>query len=162
MWFGSSLVATSCPTLCNPMDCSPPGSSLHGISQARILEWVAVSFSRGFSWPRGQTQVSCTVGRLFMDWPTREAQCGLDYGKKDWRRDFAIIIVKYQWALVLGMWLKGTGAFCQRQTICEKQRRCEGPRFWGEVEGQGEVQSWTDRWKAERGSSRWSCRRDWG
>ena len=41
------LVARSCPTLCNPMDCSPPGSSVHGISQARILEWVAISFSRG-------------------------------------------------------------------------------------------------------------------
>ena len=39
------LVARSCPTLCNPMDCSPPGSSVHGISQARILEWVAISFS---------------------------------------------------------------------------------------------------------------------
>ena len=40
------LVAQSCPTLCNPMDCSPPGSSVHGILQARILEWVAISFSR--------------------------------------------------------------------------------------------------------------------
>ena len=43
------LVTKSCPTLCNPMDYSPPGSSVHGISQARILEWVAVSFSRGSS-----------------------------------------------------------------------------------------------------------------
>ena len=42
------LVAQSCPTLCDPMDCSPPGSSVHGIFQARILEWVAISFSRGF------------------------------------------------------------------------------------------------------------------
>ena len=41
------LVAQSCPTLCNPMDCSPPGSSVHGILQARILEWAAISFSRG-------------------------------------------------------------------------------------------------------------------
>ena len=41
-----SEVAQSCPTLCNPMDCSPPGSSIHGILQARILEWVAISFSR--------------------------------------------------------------------------------------------------------------------
>ena len=46
------LVAQSCPTLCEPMDCSPPGSSVHGIVQARILEWVAVSFSRGSSQPR--------------------------------------------------------------------------------------------------------------
>ena len=45
-------VAQSCPTLCNPMDYSLPGSSVHGILQARILEWVAISFSRGSSWPR--------------------------------------------------------------------------------------------------------------
>ena len=43
------LVARSCPTHCNPMDCSPPGSSLHGTLQARILEWVAIPFSRGSS-----------------------------------------------------------------------------------------------------------------
>ena len=43
------LVAQSCPTLCDPMDCSPPGSSVRGISRARILEWVAISFSRGSS-----------------------------------------------------------------------------------------------------------------
>ena len=47
-----------CPTLCDPMDCSPPGSSVHGIFQARILEWVAIPFSRGSSWPRNQTWVS--------------------------------------------------------------------------------------------------------
>ena len=54
-----SEVAQSCPTLCNPMDCSLPGSSVHGIFQARILEWVAISFSSGSSWPRDQTWVSC-------------------------------------------------------------------------------------------------------
>ena len=46
---GGGLVAKSCLTLCNPMDCSPPGSSVHGILQARILEWVAIPFSRGSS-----------------------------------------------------------------------------------------------------------------
>ena len=46
------LVTQLCPTLCNPVDCSPPGSSVHGISQARVLEWVAISFSRGSSQPR--------------------------------------------------------------------------------------------------------------
>ena len=54
------------------MDCSPPGSSLIGILQARILEWVAVPFSRGSSWPRGGTQVSHTAGRFFTIWTTRE------------------------------------------------------------------------------------------
>ena len=67
-----SEVAQSCPTLCDPMDCSLPGSSIHGIFQARVLEWVAISFSRGFSWPRDWTQVSCIAGRHFTIWATRE------------------------------------------------------------------------------------------
>ena len=49
-----------CPNLCNPMDCSSPGSSVHEISQTRILEWVASSFSRWPSWPKDQTRISCT------------------------------------------------------------------------------------------------------
>ena len=63
----------SCLTPCNPMDCSLPGSSVHGIFQARILEWFAISFSRGSSFSRDQTQVSSTAGRFFTDWTTREA-----------------------------------------------------------------------------------------
>ena len=59
------LVAQSCPTLCDPIDCSRPGSSVHGILQARILEWVAIPFSWGPSQPRDQARVSCTAGRLF-------------------------------------------------------------------------------------------------
>ena len=68
-----SEVVQSCPTLCNPVDCSPPGSSFHGIFQARILEWVAISFSRGSSRPRDRTQVSHIAGRCFNLWATREA-----------------------------------------------------------------------------------------
>ena len=68
-----SEVAKSCPTLCNPMDCSPPGSSLHGILQARVLEWVVISFCRGSSRPRDRTQVSRIPGRRFNLWATREA-----------------------------------------------------------------------------------------
>ena len=60
-----SEVAQSCPTLCDPMDCSLPGSSAHGIFKARVLEWGVVSFSRGSSQPRDQTQVSRVVGRCF-------------------------------------------------------------------------------------------------
>ena len=56
------MCAQLCPTLCDPMDCSLPGNSLHGILQARILQRVAISYSRGFSWPRDQTCVSC-IGR---------------------------------------------------------------------------------------------------
>ena len=64
----------SCPTLCDPMDCSPPGSSVHRILQARILEWVAMSFSRGSSWPRARTHISCvSCIILFTTSTTREA-----------------------------------------------------------------------------------------
>ena len=59
--------------LWDPMDCSLPGFSLHGILQARVLEWVAISFSRGSSWPRDRTQVSRIPGRRFNLWATREA-----------------------------------------------------------------------------------------
>ena len=79
-WFKSYLpspewvseVVQSCPTLCHPVDCSPPGFSVHGILQARILEWVTISFSRG-SRPWDQTRISHIGGRHFNLWATREA-----------------------------------------------------------------------------------------
>ena len=67
-WYGAALLKSaaaaakslqSCPTLCNPMDCSLSGCSVHGIIQARILEWVATHFARGSSWPRNQILISC-------------------------------------------------------------------------------------------------------
>ena len=67
-----SEVAQSCPTLCDPMDCSLPGSFVHGIFQARVLEWVAISFSRGSSRPRDWTQVSHIAGRGFTVWAPRD------------------------------------------------------------------------------------------
>ena len=67
------LVAQWCPTLCDPMDCSLPGSSIHGIFQARILEWVAVPFSRVSSESRDQSQVSCIAGRFITIWASRES-----------------------------------------------------------------------------------------
>ena len=57
--------AQLCPTLCDPMDCRLSGSSVHGTFQARVLEWIAISFSRGSSQPRNRTQVSCITGRRF-------------------------------------------------------------------------------------------------
>ena len=66
------LGAQSCLTLCNPMDCSLPGFSVFGILRVRILEWVAIQFSRASSWPRDQTWVSCTAGRFFTTWATME------------------------------------------------------------------------------------------
>ena len=70
MWVSAHL----CPTLCDIIDSSLPGSSVHGIFEARILEWVAIPFSRGSFWPRGQTQVSCIAGRFFTVWATKEVQ----------------------------------------------------------------------------------------
>ena len=64
------LVNQSCPTLRDSIDYSPPGSFVHGILQARILEWVAISFSRGSSWPRDCTQLSFIAGRFFTVWAT--------------------------------------------------------------------------------------------
>ena len=71
---GGGLVAQLCPTLCNPMDCSPPGSSLRGISQGRILKWIAISFSMGPSRIRGQTFVSCLTGGFFTTEPPWKPQ----------------------------------------------------------------------------------------
>ena len=67
-----SGVTQSCLTLCDPLDCSLTGSSVHGIFQARVLEWVAISFFRGSFWPRDRTWVSCIVGRHFTIWATGE------------------------------------------------------------------------------------------
>ena len=58
----------SCPTLCDPMDCSPPATSVHRILQAIILNWVAIPYSRGYSWPRDRTHISMSpalAGRFF-------------------------------------------------------------------------------------------------
>ena len=68
-----SEVAQLCPTLCNPMDGSLPGSEVHGIFQARILEWATISFSRGSSQPRDWTKVSCIADRRFAIWAAAAA-----------------------------------------------------------------------------------------
>ena len=93
----------SCPGLYNPMDCSPPGSSVHGILQAKILEWVAVPSSRGSSPPRDQTcifYVSCLAGWFFITSATWEAfwngkNCHCD----DWEQWFASSLAQgnYLW-----------------------------------------------------------------
>ena len=77
--------------LCNPMNCSLPGSSVHGILQARILEWVAISFSRGSSQPRDRTQVSRIGSRHFNCWATREPYWRGVYGKfLGWYESFQV------------------------------------------------------------------------
>ena len=78
-----SEVTQSCPTLCDPVDCSLPGSSVHGIFQAIVLEWIAISFSRGSSQPRDRTRVSCIVDRRFTIWDC-VAYYSLMIRKKQW------------------------------------------------------------------------------
>ena len=80
-----SLCAQSCLTLYDPMDCnSPPGSSVHGISQARMREWVAISSSRGSSQPRGQTCISFLAGRFFtLEPPGKPSSRGTRESRKD-------------------------------------------------------------------------------
>ena len=73
-WLSESKVTQSCPTLCDPKD-----STVHEILQARILDWVAFPFSRRSSQTRDWTQVSCTVGRFFTSWATKEAWGGVLY-----------------------------------------------------------------------------------
>ena len=79
LWFNTwwvcvcVLVTQSCLTLSDPMDCGPPASSVHGILQARILEWIAIPFSRGSSRPRAHTQASRIAGRFLTIWATRGA-----------------------------------------------------------------------------------------
>ena len=64
------LVTQSCPTLYNPMDCSPPSFSVHGMLQVRIMEWIVILFSRRTTQPRDWTLVPCIRGRFFTIWAT--------------------------------------------------------------------------------------------
>ena len=98
-----SEVAQSCPTLCDPMDCNLPGFSVHGISQAWILEGVAISFSRGSSPPRDWTRISYIAGRCFTLWATREVHslpkgpiklCYTNTGGKYWHHCFSLSVRK--------------------------------------------------------------------
>ena len=96
------LVSRWCLTLCDPMDCSPPGSSIHGIFQAKILQWVAILYFRGCSQPR-INWACCIAGRFFTVLITREAQM-------DW-----VIKKKKKWALNLSL---GHREFVGRYSGC--------------------------------------------
>ena len=91
----------SYPTLCNTMDCSMPGSSVHGILQARILEWVAIPFCRVSSWPRDQTQVSCSAGGFFTIWATRETLRGTGWFLISNGEGPSKTLILHQWLLHL-------------------------------------------------------------
>ena len=111
-------VSQSCLTLCDPMDCSPPGSSVHGILQARILEWVAISFSRGSSWSRNWTWVSCIAGRLFTDWATRKTyNCSAVTLFKS--------TIKWSRKIILALWVWGSLVHWTKASILNW---CQGGR----------------------------------
>ena len=98
-------VTQACPALCNPMNCSLPGSSIHGVFQARVLEWVAIAFSRRSSWLRDWTRASRIVGRRFTIWATREvyvsiADCSLIKGV--WLRKNTYTGICVRFLLVMG------------------------------------------------------------
>ena len=107
------LVAQSSLTLCNPMDCSPQGSSAYGIFPARILEWVVIPFSRESSQPKDQTQVSCIAGRFFTIRDT-----GKPYN--------CMWVYNY---LRLRRWFSGKESTCQ----CRRCRRLEFDPWVGKI-----------------------------
>ena len=76
------FITQSCSILCDPMDCGSPGFSVHGILQARIIQWIVIRFCKGSSWLKDWTQMSCTAGRFFTIWATREASiCRVHHAK---------------------------------------------------------------------------------
>ena len=101
------LVAQSCLTLCNSLNCSSPGSSVHGSLQARTLEWVAISFSTGSSQTSDQTCISCIAGRIFTHEAIREAQAfgyvGLN--KIEYSFHFFLLLASLSENLKLLTWL---------------------------------------------------------
>ena len=106
-------VAQSCLTLCDPMDCSPPAYSVHRISQSRILEWVAISPSKGSSQPRDRTWVSCIGRQILYHWATREAnaciKCLINTCWKRWEWIlipllFVVNFIKYFIHFILDYW----------------------------------------------------------
>ena len=111
--FPSSVQSLSCVWLCDPMDCSPPCSSVHGISQARILEWVAYSFSSRSSQPRNWTRVSCIAGGFFNNWAmnltnsrkkTEGTQGWTKIGEKKGLSPYLHIQILASWIYIFKLW----------------------------------------------------------
>ena len=120
---------------CHPIDCSPPGSSVHGITPARLLEWVAISFSRGSSRPRGGTCVSCIGKQILYDWTTREA---LSYGgeRHQWTNQKVLEVIS-QWKLIWGIGESQVGR-CHWRRLRKSATRCrpgKDGKHWGGSRG---------------------------
>ena len=95
------LVAKSCPTLCHPICCSSPSSSACGISQARILEWVAISFSRGSSWPLGSNLSSphWQVGSLITESPGKPTRHPANFHSSNMHCSLLVLSLCTSWSL---------------------------------------------------------------
>ena len=103
------LCALLCPTLCCPMDCRPPGSSVHGIFQVRLLEWNAISYSRGSSQSRDWTHfsgVSYSSRRILYHWATWETETRCTYHFKYFLTSLAIMFLSYLFSPLRIYWLK--------------------------------------------------------
>ena len=103
-------VTQSCLTVYKTMDCSPPGSSVHEILQARILEWIAIPFSRGSSWPRDRTWISHIAGRFFTIWTINSVQFGGSVMSSSW-------------------WLQHTRPLCPSPTPGAYSNSCPSSRW---------------------------------
>ena len=112
-------VIQSCLTLCDPTDCSPPGSSVHGILKARILEWVAIPSSRGSSQPRDRTQVSCIADSVLSE-PLRKPCKAIVIIKK--KKKIAGTSLVAQWLRLLALNTGGLGSIpgCSHMFACHK------------------------------------------
>ena len=147
--------AQLCLTLCDPMDYSPSGSSVHGISQARLLQWVAISFSSGSSRPRDQTwvsSISCIAKGILYHWATLESQalCERPQNKKSFeqrsKNDRKASLLMFQ---VLDLQTIGTeGAKALRQTDREARAQWVRTSVEGSVGSGKGLDFATSRWEA--------------
>ena len=141
LFLGGGLVANACLTLETPRGCSPPGSSVHGILQARILEWGASSFSRGTSPLRNWARVSCTTGRLFPNWAMRASflLASKTWGpcwraRKAWDACEKITRIKC-YVLTTYYELEVCHWTCHRNLMTERCHSLRQWRFWGRAAG---------------------------
>ena len=136
------------------MDCSSPVSSVHRILQARILEWAAIPFSRGSSWPRSRTQVSCLAGRFFTIWATREASypnLNINYFNQLW--DLTLGRDQLWEGTRVFFWVRGkVEGNCSEKTwvVCHKRRHWTGWR--SRAPG-----NWREDWKRRAGKGTYCC-----
>ena len=128
----------SCPTLCDPIDCSLPGSSVHGILQARILQWVAMPSSRGFSRPRDRTHVSCgsyIAGGFFTTEPPGKPQKGPYLNARHGRGSAgkSLLRVEYKSESPPSQRIPSPDSGCWNPRLNTRERGASGPQLAGKA-----------------------------